>query len=1674
METITMIPTILWYSSALVIVTCISAIVLSIQNNFRQQQRQHIQLPIESTSFLETDSQRDGNIPFADTNRLGRLILNSLASTIIAALKLIIFLNSDNLDNSSNEDINGITTDYGKVTPYYTTAILFNLVTWCYATILAFVSLRYRLPNQWGWTLNVHLFIIYVAAWAVHLNQFWQHMILIDSDTKNLDWCQSLIHLLPVFCGFDLIITTGTMKQGPPFIAPTEKHDNNATLNNEQQHRQVCNINVDSIFGIFFLNWCTKVVRTVARKKGLASDHDLPILTPRYRAENVYHEFGATRNNMKNYSTSSSLILRLIRCNGRALCLQGFLALISAWFWYIPAFFINRLLQFLQDYNDGVLKRDHPMQYGFLLVVGMGASLVVAGIVSGQQWYYSSCELQTRIRTMLNVEVYRKALRRRDLTVININSSSTTTSSNTKYKSGQTSLVPNSGSGSGALVNLMGTDASRVADFAGFWFPLLSAPLEMFLGIYFLYQLIGVSCFYGLVVMVFVLPINHFNSKLFRKTQEQLMKARDMRVSLMNEILLGIRQIKFFAWENLWTEKVMETRQAELDQLKVTYINGIFFQFTFQGAPVIVTLVSFFAFTKIFGNHLTPPIAFTVINVFNELRKALNVIPLVLMQAIQAYTSIRRIQDFLNEDEIDEISSNQIRNSSMDTDHDEEECSTGCNSSKSFILRDLNIQFPNNELSLISGATGSGKTLMLLALLGEAVILKGKALCPRVPVLSLVHDEDNDAYTASTNSSNTCRTGSTVTSGASENNYILKEEAWISRNALAYVSQTPWLQNASIRDNILFGLPFSAIRYQQTLFACALDKDLAQFDDGDLTEIGEKGVTLSGGQKARVALARAVYSRAQIVLMDDVLSAVDAHTAKHLYQQCLLGPLMKDRTRILVTHHIKLCFPGCSYLVHLNNGRAVFKGTKEELLEYQHQQQINKNKCKEAKNDDTSNLITSTKFLFQELAINAKNNEDDLLKITADEEEAIEKTLDQKMEEERITLGKKCSNKHDKINAIPRVLVEEETRASGAVKLRLYKSYLAMLGKFGFWSLLVVVILGARGFEIGESWWIKIWAQSYREYNGENYNATVNDGFIKQQYQSQSSIPDGVTHLNYYLCVYCLIAFGNVTAGAIRYAVLYYGSLHANRKLYASLLQCVFRAPLRFFDTTPIGRILNRFSKDFEAIDSGIPTNMMIFVVQLLMIISTAITICWVLPVMILPVIFMLIVNIVIGIDYINSSRELKRLDAVKRSPVFSTFTETIAGAATIRAYGATQRFFHDMMNCIDASVRPFYYSWAINHWISVRSYMSSATINFIASAFVIYNLGKMDVALAGFGLSFVLTFTDSIFWGIRHYTNLEMNFNSIERVVEFMEMDQEAAAITALRPPAQWPTHGQIEVQNLEVRYAPDLDPVLKNISFSIKPQEKVGIVGRTGSGKSTLALSFFRFVEASKGTIYIDGIDIKGIGTEDLRSNLTIIPQDPTLFSGTLRSNMDPFGHFDDESIFTAFRRVQLTTSNKSADSTVGNSSSSPATESIINSSTTNVNIFKDLTTKVAEGGKNFSQGQRQLLCLARALLKRSRIVLMDEATASVDFETDKAIQRTIATEFVDSTILCIAHRLHTVIDYDRILVLDQGQIVEFDNPLSLISDSTSVFHKMCFNSGEYDSLLELAKAKHKLIDA
>ncbi|KAI8576230.1 hypothetical protein K450DRAFT_302879 [Umbelopsis ramanniana AG] len=1596
------IPSLFWSAIVVAAVAVISALVLSIQRAIS-----HSKASIEYGQIFKSDKRRDES-QFSDDERQKRLVPGTIILTALAVYQLI--LSVQDFKNTAEEPNPFL---------FNVLAAIFQLVSWLYALSLTIMCSRYRLPDTWGWVLNVHLCIFYLAAFG---DAAYKVVSAIYSMSEQ-PLSYSLYLFAWLFISWDLLFVTGTTPRGAPFV--------------DEEGKPVSPVTVSSCFGFIFFSWVSPLISMTYNRNQLELD-DLPILPATYRGRNLFYAFKKNRG--------ERLFPRLVKANVAGLTVQVSTAMIGAALFYAPPFAMNQLLVLITDIKNDHAEHDSSrVSQGYYYVFLLFILSLLIGLTTAQTWYWGASSIQVRTKAMVNIEIYAKTLRRREIasaTGEDLASSGEGEDAKQDDKK-EDDKKEDVSSSTGTIVNLMSTDSNRISEFFTWWFTFLEAPVELAIGIYFLYVLLGVSSLLGLMVMVITLPLNHFNAKVFSATQDKLMETRDKRIALMNEILQGVRQIKFFAWEKNWEEKILARRNMELKQLKTTFLLEVGFNLLWQGSPLLVTIISFWSYTKLQGNELTAATAFTAIAVFAELRFALNVLPECFIECLQFFISIKRVQTYLDEPEVEQpppidVSqpaqvglsnatitwpSNNVESvSDAQNGAGSSASSTTAKNSEGFILKDVSIDFPNGKLSIICGSTGAGKTLLMLSLLGETTVLNGQVFCPRQPIADDVDEAGNG-------------------------DIEIPDEDWILEHSVAFVSQTAWLQNASIRDNIIFGLPFNKKRYFAVLKACALEKDLSVLEDGDETEIGEKGITLSGGQKARVALARAVYSRAKNVFMDDVLSAVDAHTARHLYDNCLTGPLMRTRTRVLITHYVRLCATGASQLIFIKGGVIQLSGDPAHLRQTGELNQVFEEEEKDHK-------------------------EEALGETSAAATETVEEIVDEEVDE-NADLNKKK----------PKALVEEETRATGMVKLRLYSLYFSSAGSIFYWLGVFFAFIFLRGLVIGEAWWVKEWTQSYAAEQLPDGNVSDAVSALNMSpfgfhdlsnsarafaystqdmaYNTFSRLAQPQHSLDYYLGIYILITSLQIVFSGLRFGLVYWGSLRASKVLYVELLRRVFRAPLRFFDTTPVGRILNRFSKDFETIDSSIPNDFAWFLQQSLTALSIVMLISYYLPVFALPMLAISVVYILIGKLFVNASREFKRMESVTRSPIFTHFTETIVGATTIRAFGNSKQFLQRMVKLSDINSRPYNNVWVVNRWVSVRFNVLGSIINAMTALVIILNLDYVDASLAGLCLSFTLNFTDQMFWAVRRYTSLELSFNAVERIVEFMEMDQEAPAIVEPRPPASWPHEGQIEVKDLQIRYAADLDPVLHGISFNINPREKIGVVGRTGSGKSTLALSFFRFVEASQGSISIDGIDISKIGTEDLRSNLTIIPQDPTLFSGTLRSNLDPFDQFEDREIFESLRRVHLLPASDDEEALQDEESN------------LNANVFRNLDSPVSEGGKNFSQGQRQLLCLARALLKRCRIVFMDEATASVDFKTDEAIQHTIATEFADCTILCIAHRLLTVVEYDRILVLDHGKIEEFASPYELITDPNSAFYKMCKNSGEFDKLVALAKKKHQLVD-
>jgi ABC-type multidrug transport system fused ATPase/permease subunit len=854
---------------------------------------------------------------------------------------------------------------------------------------------------------------------------------------------------------------------------------------------------------------------------------------------------------------------------------------------------------------------------------------------------------------------------------------------------------------------------------------------------------------------------------------------------------------------------------------------------------------------------------------------------------------------------------------------------------------------------------------------------------------------------------------------------------WIISSSIAYVAQIPWIENASIKDNITFGLPLDDGRYAKVIEACALQKDLEMLDDGDLTDIGANGINLSGGQKWRVSFA------------------VDANVGRHLYEQALTGELGRGRTRVLVTHHVSLTLPKTKYCVLLADGQLEAAGTTEELRR--------SGKLKSLMAHDIEALEKEEEEAARAEALTVDDG-GGLSKILSNQSRRRRSTLT----ERPLDLQRKRSHAtiEETPKPAPRKFTEDEKRETGAVKWTVYKMYIDACGGFGYWGIISAIFASWIVVYLARSYWISLWTRSYRTESVftirlVQQHAAHLTSRLRDEFNSVEIDKD----LLYYLGGYLGISLMAWIVGTVRYLAVFVASLRASKVLFENLTFVVLRAPLRWLDTVPLGRIINRFTADFNMIDSKIAMDISFFLHNTMQVISVIIAGVFVSPFVILFAFILLAISAYYARRFLAGAREIKRLESNAKSPIFEQFGSVLMGIGTIRAFDKTETYVQRMYERIDTHAKAYYNLMVFNRWMAFRLNIVGAAFSSITAALIVTMKG-IDASLAGFALSFALQLAESVLWMLRQYSNVELDSNATERIVEYSNLEVENH--DGKDAPAAWPTKGELEVNDLVVAYAPDLPPVLKGLTFSVSQNQRVGVVGRTGAGKSSLTLALFRFLEARSGSIHIDDIDISTIKLYDLRSRLAIIPQDPVLFSGTVRSNLDPFDQHTDHELREALARVHLIPSSSTAGS--GSATPVPATPVSPDGFNENKNVFRSLQSKISEGGLNLSQGQRQLLCLARAIVSRPKIMVLDEATSAVDMDTDALIQRSIREEFGDATLIVIAHRLSTIADFDRILVMGEGEAKEFDTPSELMKIEGGVFRGLVEESGERKELEEI----------
>ncbi|XP_065532787.1 multidrug resistance-associated protein 1-like isoform X4 [Lathamus discolor] len=1077
----------------------------------------------------------------------------------------------------------------------------------------------------------------------------------------------------------------------------------------------------------------------------------------------------------------------------------------------------------------------------------------------------------------------------------------------------------------GEIVNLMSADTQQLMEMAVNLNLLWSAPFQIIMAVVFLWKELGPSVLAGVALLLLVIPINALIAAKVKRLKKSQMKNSDQRVKLLSEMLHGIKILKLYAWEPAYQRKVMSIREREVDVLKSSGYLTTYSMLTLTCIPFMVSLATFGVFFHLDkDNVLTATKVFTSISLFNILRLPLFDLPSVISAVAQTKVSLSRLEDFLCAEDInpEDVNTNYSGNHAVGFIG-----ASFCWEKNGVpVLKNLSVSIPEGSLVAVVGEVGSGKSSFLSAVLGEMEKLEGTVQ---------------------------------------------------RRGSVAYASQQAWIQNGTLQENILFGANLHRPYYELVLESCALLPDLEQLPNADQTEIGERGVNISGGQKQRVSLARAVYSNADLYLLDDPLSAVDVHVGKHLFEK-IIGPsgLLKSKTRILVTHNVTF-LPHTDLIIVMEEGRINQMGTYQELV---------------SKRANFAELI-------QVFSAEHTTEETALVEVRSPKEEG---QMGRSLQERELVKRKDSSFDQWKL-----LTNNKEKVATGGMKMSVVLKYLQAFNWQWMW-LTIAAYLGQNALAIGQNLWLSTWTAE---------TAKVSD--LTEWKQSQ----------NYKLHIYGLLGLIQglfVCCGAY---VITRGSLSASRALHHQLLDNVLHLPLQRFETDPVGQIINRFTKDLFIVDSRFHYYLRTWLNCTLDVIGTILVITSASPLFIVVVIPLGYFYFTIQRYYIASSRQIRRLAGASHSPVISHFSETLVGRSTIRAFGHQERFIRKNNDVVYENLVYFYNNVISNRWLSVRLEFLGNLMVFFAALFVVLAGNTMSSSTVGLSISYALNIIQSLNFWVRKACEIETNAVSIERICEYAKMDKEGPWITSKRPPVGWPDRGIIEFVNYKAQYRKDLGLALKDVSFRTQSKEKVGIVGRTGAGKSTLTNCLFRVLEGSEGKIIIDGIDISTIGLHDLRGNLNIIPQDPILFSGTLQSNLDPLAKHSDLELWEVLELCHL--------------------KDFVQS------LPKKLLHEISEGGENLSVGQRQLVCLARALLRKTKILVLDEATASVDMETDNLVQSTIKREFHNCTILTIAHRLHTVMDSERVLVLDTGRILEYDTPHNLLQQK-GAFSEMVAEAG------------------
>ncbi|KAK9234707.1 P-loop containing nucleoside triphosphate hydrolase protein [Lipomyces kononenkoae] len=1253
------------------------------------------------------------------------------------------------------------------------------------------------------------------------------------------------------------------------------------------------------------------------------TEDDLPDLPHESRTDKTREDFDVAWQTEKK-TAAPSLPRALFRCFGATYLVGVCFKLTGDVLAFTQPNLLRRLLMFVNTYNSDSV--DTPLSGGIIIALGM-FTCSFGQTMMQQQYMQRVFSTGMNIKSSLTSCIYRKSM----------------FLSNDSRQSKST----------GDIVNLMTVDVQRLQELTQSGQALWSGPFQIALCLYNLHALLGNSMWAGVGVTLCTISLNAYIARKQRALQKVQMKVKDKRTRLTGEILVSIKSIKLYAWEEAFIERLNAIRNdQELANLRKKGVFSAIANFVGSCAPFFVSCSTFALFVWTSGRPLTTDIVFPALTLFNLLSNPLTQIPQVITQLVEAMVAATRLRDFLvsselQPDAVDRLDAATDRSQSAAT------ITNGTfqwdeSGTHPPALKNVSFDAKAGQLACIVGRVGTGKSALLQALLGDLYRESGKVMV---------------------------------------------------RGHVAYCSQVPWIMNATVKENILFGKRFHADFYEKTVRACALLEDFAVLPDGDETIVGEKGISLSGGQKARLSLARAVYTRADVYILDDPLSAVDQHVGRHLIDN-VLGPegLLASKTKIMATNAIAVLAQADS-ITMLRDGSVVETGLYSEVMK--------------RKDSEIYKLIDDfgTTQREQEEVVEETEEKKDPLASSSDNEDIEE--VDYYSGKFGAPLRRASTASFKKpalIDDVPnrRSKQAKEHSEKGQVKFSVYKEYIKA-ANLTVVIIFILLMIASNSMSVGGNIWLKHWSDVNTEY-GDN--------------------PDTGRYLGIYLF------FGLTSAFLTLFYTLtlwIFCTIEAAKKLHDRMLRHVLRSPMSFFDTTPLGRIINRFTADVNRVDEVLARVFTNFFTNTFKVLFSILVISSSNPAFIILVVPITFLYIYYQKFYLRTSRELKRLESVSRSPIYAHFQESLNGVSTVRAYSQIRRFNRLNEYHIDFNNKAYYPSMIARRWLAIRLEFLGSTIIFFAAFLSILAIawGQLSSGLVGLTMSYAFQITQALSAIVRMTVEVEISTVSVERILEYCKLPSEAPEVIANnRPALDWPAEGSLEFHDYSTRYRAGLDLVLKGVNLKIKPREKIGIVGRTGAGKSSLTLALFRMIEPAAGYISIDRVNTSKLGLRDLRQRLAIIPQDSQAFEGSVRENLDPGSRFSDDELWHVLELSHLK----------GHIAG----------------MEGGLYARVNEGGSNFSVGQRQLMSLARALLAPSKILVLDEATAAVDVETDQIIQETIRKEFKDRTILTIAHRLNTIIDSDRIVVLAAGKVVEFDAPEVLLRNKNSLFYSLCKQGG------------------